>query len=642
MSCRFCRSKWSKSYAYQTTNLVIFPPLVGKQRGKSGYLVGNDMNTDDYFKYNVKTAFERDICEYTDVMEVIFRDIFKKLGLTGERIDHPILITECVGNPIENRKRIITLLFDTFKVPAVCFGVDALFSFKKQNLGKNGIILSSGFNSSFVIPYLGEMDIENTRRVSIGGFDCTDFMLRLLQMKFPLQRLNITVSKVEWMKRGFCVTARDFIEELRKLEDREMYNQFTQVFQLLMKSTGPSEETVDKRKIQGEKLKVKAQERREQKKFEEQEKLARYLSIQEIMNEDPDQFTEFLEQEGLEDENQLLKEIKKLKKKFDVKVDDSVQIEEVGSGEDKIVTDEQSEKSPKAKMLDGAKKAREKKKAEKQREDDIASKKQKIEDEFKTDRPEEWLALQKENRTNLITKLERIRIFQAELKDKRSNVSKQRLKALASSLDAEVSEQSRAASQKEKDIYNKMLEDSEMADETKIEEEINKISREIAKKEEEMGLIKNDFYSYLFEPKIILNEEQQNQIHMTLERIRVPELIFQPHMIGITTVGIIQLLEYVLKRLPKDQQRDLVKNIYICGGNFAFSGMKERIEAELLSILPFRSEFHVTIQSNSEDAWFGAASFALDKDFLRHSITKKDYSKNGPEHFIPHPYSNRK
>lgn len=35
------------------------------------------------------------------------------------QIDHPILITECVGNPVYSRSKMAELLFDTYGVPAV-------------------------------------------------------------------------------------------------------------------------------------------------------------------------------------------------------------------------------------------------------------------------------------------------------------------------------------------------------------------------------------------------------------------------------------------------------------------------------------------------------------------------------------------
>jgi actin-related protein 5 len=193
--------------------------LVGKVRGKSAYVVGNDIHPDEYAKLNVKTSYERDLPLYMDVQEIIYQDIFTKLGFKdSQKIQHPVLLTESLGTPITVRKQNTELLFEKFNISSLCYGVDSLFSYNHHVKNKNGIILNSGFYSTFVIPYIdGKMDLENTKRISLGGFDSTDFMLRLLQLKYPQHLLSLSVDRVVQMKHKNCVVPQDFITTLRSL-----------------------------------------------------------------------------------------------------------------------------------------------------------------------------------------------------------------------------------------------------------------------------------------------------------------------------------------------------------------------------------------------------------------------------------------
>ncbi|OMO67746.1 Actin-related protein [Corchorus olitorius] len=81
---------------------------------------------------------------------------FDRLGASGSRIDHPILITECVRNPVYSRSKMAELLFETYRVPAVAFGVDAAVSYKYNQqrgiCGKDGLAICPGFNTTHVIP----------------------------------------------------------------------------------------------------------------------------------------------------------------------------------------------------------------------------------------------------------------------------------------------------------------------------------------------------------------------------------------------------------------------------------------------------------------------------------------------------------
>ena len=58
------------------------------------------------------------------------------------------------------------------------------------------------------------------------------------------------------------------------------------------------------------------------------------------------------------------------------------------------------------------------------------------------------------------------------------------------------------------------------------------------------------------------------------------------------------------------------------------SGIKERIETELLAMRPFQSTFNVSMAQNPElDAWFGAKEMAT--EILASGVTKQEYEEMG-------------
>ncbi|OWK03368.1 hypothetical protein Celaphus_00007975 [Cervus elaphus hippelaphus] len=179
----------------------------------------------------------------------------------------------------------------------------------------------------------------------------------------------------------------------------------------------------------------------------------------------------------------------------------------------------------------------------------------------------------------------------------------------------------------------------------------------------------------------VFNLAAYHQLFVGTERIRAPEIVFQPSLIGEEQAGIAETLQYILDRYPKDVQELLVQNIFLTGGNMMYPGMKVRIEKELLEMRPFQSSFQtpdleqlepsledvenindfeplfseetpevekpvatvqVQLASNPVlDAWYGARDWALDHlDNEDVWITRKDYQEKGGGYLREHCASN--
>lgn len=132
------------------------------------------------------------------------------------------------------------------------------------------------------------------------------------------------------------------------------------------------------------------------------------------------------------------------------------------------------------------------------------------------------------------------------------------------------------------------------------------------------------------------------QLHLGVESIRTPELLFQPSMIGSSEAGIIETIDFVLKLFTADEQLLLANNVFVTGGCAKLSGLKARIERELMSIRPFQTPYKVIVAEHSTlDAWNGARDMATAADFQQYLTTKNDYLEFGGEYFREHFTSNR-
>ena len=138
-----------------------------------------------------------------------------------------------------------------------------------------------------------------------------------------------------------------------------------------------------------------------------------------------------------------------------------------------------------------------------------------------------------------------------------------------------------------------------------------------------------------------LNEQQMNQLHLTIERFRVPEILFQPSIIGKQSCGLIEGIENVLSFYSNEIQNDIVQNLFLSGGNFLFKNMKNRIENDFRMIRPSDSTFNIFQEQNSIlDSWKGASIFSKQDNFNDFCIQKSEYEEYGSEYFKSHQFSN--
>lgn len=144
-------------------------------------------------------------------------------------------------------------------------------------------------------------------------------------------------------------------------------------------------------------------------------------------------------------------------------------------------------------------------------------------------------------------------------------------------------------------------------------------------------------HTFLRGPWPFDSESQQeiHQVHLNIERIRVPEIVFEPAIAGLDQAGIVEIVADVINHgLAKVVDRNnILRDIFLTGGNTLFTGFKERLSRELRAVLPIEASMSVRQAADpSLDAWRGAAQWSREPNFGRSLITREEYQEKGSDY----------
>ena len=67
------------------------------------------------------------------------------------------------------------------------------------------------------------------------------------------------------------------------------------------------------------------------------------------------------------------------------------------------------------------------------------------------------------------------------------------------------------------------------------------------------------------------------QLHIGTERLRVPEIYFQPSIIGSDQAGISETLDFILKKYDAETSQALAKNVFVTGAPAQLPGLKGKL-----------------------------------------------------------------
>ncbi|MDH5402417.1 MAG: hypothetical protein OEZ01_04990 [Candidatus Heimdallarchaeota archaeon] len=98
-----------------------------------------------------------------------------------------------------------------------------------------------------------------------------------------------------------------------------------------------------------------------------------------------------------------------------------------------------------------------------------------------------------------------------------------------------------------------------------------------------------------------------NEVHFSFERIKAPEVLFNPNLIGLECTNIIIAINDAIQGCDEHIQEILYQNIMLCGGTSLISGLRERIEKDIENLNLGKVTVKVHTRENMNNAtWIGA------------------------------------
>ncbi|XP_028308280.1 actin-related protein 5 [Gouania willdenowi] len=307
---------------------LLFRSVSARSRGaaRNETQIGNDIPNLEPLRWLLKSQFDRNVVVNFEIQELIFDYVFSHMGIASEgNIAHPIVLTEAPCNPLHCRQMMSELLFECYHVPYVSYGVDGLYSFYHNNNQTNhsasptGIVLSSGYHCSHILPVInGRLDAVNCKRVNVAGSQAASYLQRLLQLKYPGHLAAITLSRMEELLHEHSYTAVDYHEELEKWRSPEYYEREVHRMQLPFSNKLPGggtcmEDRHERRAQQLRRINEINARRREEKLQQDQERLDRLMTVQELLEDGLfDQFHKSLVELNMDSAEELHSYINKL------------------------------------------------------------------------------------------------------------------------------------------------------------------------------------------------------------------------------------------------------------------------------------------------------------------------------------------
>ncbi|GAB2299798.1 Actin- protein 5 [Dionaea muscipula] len=675
-------------WAGESDPRVIFRNIVQRPRHKSTgetvTVVGDhDTALLKYFdctRSGPRSAFDSNVVYQFEIMEYILDFGFDRFGVNGLEVDHPVLITECPCNPLQSRFKMAELLFESYGVPSVAFGVDAAFSYTyNQRLGvcnKDGLAVSSGFNTSHVIPFVdGEPVYESCCRTNIGGYHVTDYLKQLLSLKYPHHMARLTWEKVEDLKMEHCYIAPDYFSEVRLFQNgTKEAEEKTTCWQLPY--TPPP---VEEQPLEDDIARKAALKEKQGQRLREMAETKRALRITELENElrgldfllrqlekveemdvpaflsDTGYFSKQEIESSLAKVTQSLRKAKREQVESDEKADASTAAAEkypLIDIPDNMLTPEQLKDKKRQIFLKTTAEGRQRARQKRFQEEAQRERENQLDEEKRLENPELYLEQLHAKYKELMEKVEQRKRLKTNGNGNNSNgnhsgavgrgerlnaVQKERMRLLTTAaFDRGKGEDTFGAKDEDWELYKLMSKDNDDEDEGPYEDE-TELSR-LSSRLQELDptfVPKLEFVASqpveLPKPRLLTKEDFQ--ILLGVERFRCPEILFRPNLVGIDQVGLDEMVGVSMRRFtPKGQgfEEMLTSSILLTGGSCLYPGMSERLEAGIRMLMPSGTPIKIVRALDPVmDAWRGASTFAASLHFHAQTFNKSDYEEIG-------------
>ncbi|KAI5288846.1 Nuclear actin-protein involved in chromatin remodeling [Ascosphaera aggregata] len=679
-------------WSFQSSPQLQIPPVVSRYRDRKAnrmaQFIGNDAFTDATTRGQIRVATDAgsSIISNWDVMEAVFDYVFLKMGVDADGT---------VGGIVMNET-----LFECYSAPSVTYGIDSLFSYR-QNRGTSGLVVSSSHSSTHLIPVLESRAIlPMSSRLNWGGAQASEYLMKLLKLKYPSFPDKVTDIAAQNMVQQHCYVSRNYEEELKGylhwdgLEKRDRVIQYPYTEPIVIEKSAEELARIAERKREsGRRLQEQAAKMRLEKLLKKEQELEYYKDLQSSLpGRTKKDIKNILDAEDFKDEIALDRTIRELERSIkrsrnrDLGNDENEEEEPTfpllnipdGELDEAGLRDKRHQR-----LLKSNWEARQRAKAEKEAQKARREEEERRDREKRENDLENWIKGRRAARSALIQKMKERERLKADLGNRKSLASQMRMKTLANLASDGPRKRRRTggppgggagdeddfgANDEDWGVYRTVATGADASDdeeEEDLDSQLKTLEKELLDhdpnfSENDTLAAQNDWTKSLVHVFLrgpwplqggngtTLTTKESHQLHLNVERIRVPEVIFQPMAIaGLDQAGVVEIAQDILlQRIAHESeaQKALLKDVFITGGNTLFKGFKERLEDDLRAVLPMDSGLNVRSAANPIlDAWKGAASWAkgLGRDGLRHvSVTRAEYDEMGSEYMKDHGLGN--
>lgn len=303
------------------------------------------------------------------------------------------------------------ILFECYSVPSVAYGIDCLFSYR-YNCGKDGLIISSSHMSTHVVPVLNSKALlSNSSRLNWGGFQSSDYLLKLMKLKYPTFPARMNENQMEGLIHKHCYVSTEYDQELSHyldwdgLEDRDHVIQYPYTEHVVPeKSEEELARIAERKKESGRRLQEQAAKMRLEKLMKKEQELEYYKDLQRgLAQESKREVKRILEAEDLKDEAHLERTIRDLERSIKRSRNKDLGIEENDENPEEMsfplldVPDEELDEAGlkekrHQRLMKSNLEARQRAKAEKEREKARKEEEERLDNERRENDFENWLA----------------------------------------------------------------------------------------------------------------------------------------------------------------------------------------------------------------------------------------------------------
>ncbi|KAI1828671.1 putative chromatin remodeling complex subunit [Xylaria intraflava] len=680
------RAGWS----FESTPRVSIPPIMAKYRdrklGKTYSFAGYDCYAETNAKGHIRNAFElgTGIVSNWDVEEHVLDWTFLKLGMNDAEgaIDLPIVMTEAVANLPYSRKSMNEIIFECYGAPSLATGIDSLFSYRYNN-GQTGLVVSSSYSSTHIIPvYNSKAMLAQAIRLNWGGWHAAEYLLKLMRLKYPAFTGKLNASQAEHMLRDHCYVSKAYNDELRTyldwtgLEDRDVVMQYPFTEEIVVqKSEEELARIAERKKESGRRLQEQAAKMRLEKLIRKEKELEYYKKLAvKLADANKKDTKRLLDAEDMKDEAQLERTIKELDKSIrrartkDVGGDPEEEQEAPDFSLLEVPDDQLDEAGLKAKrhqrLLKSNHEARARAKAEKEAEKARVAEEERLDRERRENDLERWLEEKRIARENTLQKIKERERLKADLGNRKSLASQMRMKSIANLASDNPRGKRRrggdddnfGANDDDWGVYRQIAV-GEGSDEEEGEEDLGVtlagLEEDLLRYDpnfthEHTWEAQNDWNKSLLHafmrgprPFDASSQAEIHQMHLNVERIRVPEVVFQPSIAGVDQAGLIEITGDILTQrlvgLTGVNRNDFLRDIFLTGGNTLYENFDHRLREGLTPLLLSDSPLKLRKAGDALlDAWRGAAQWVGTPAWKAATVTKAEFQEKGQDYMKPH------